>query len=338
MDYQKVLTELEDLVLETYSLWDHNRIGFQWRHYTWNHTKRVRAMGMELGRKAGGDVKKLELAGTLHDITKKYDGEILTDEEGKRVTSSQGFWLNEKLKPTQQNVVTELYDRYDLYDTVHHDSGAVITEKILVDFGFDTDFVEAVRSIVFAHLKPINITDDDFKILYKNIENQILYDADTMDPNIGYTAFFRNVHIHAHFAIQRNGKFELQGYVEGLPKFVDSKDSFVDHLLTDVAKEVAANRQTRSRNLVTEINQELENLEVNRQYGLLGVIEYFVSEVEDPDFAYQLNYLQNEWIPQRQKRLTADNLSSAERDDAQAAIDRVTTFTNDLEAEYKGFI
>jgi len=109
-------------------------------------------------------------------------------------------------------------------------------------------------------------------------------------------------------------------------------------LLTDVAKEVAANRQTRSRNLVTEINQELENLEVNRQYGLLGVIEYFVSEVEDPDFAYQLNYLQNEWIPQRQKRLTADNLSSAERDDAQAAIDRVTTFTNDLEAEYKGFI
>ena len=97
MDYQKVLTELEDLVLETYSLWDHNRIGFQWRHYTWNHTKRVRAMGMELGRKAGGDVKKLELAGTLHDITKKYDGEILTDEEGKRVTSAQGFWLNEKL-------------------------------------------------------------------------------------------------------------------------------------------------------------------------------------------------------------------------------------------------
>jgi len=39
MDYQKVLTELEDLVLETYNLWDHNRIGFQWRHYTWTLPK-----------------------------------------------------------------------------------------------------------------------------------------------------------------------------------------------------------------------------------------------------------------------------------------------------------
>ena len=72
MDYSKVSKELEDLVTETYKLWDHNRVGFQWRHYTWNHTKRVRAMGMELGRREGGDVKKLEIAGTLHDITKKY--------------------------------------------------------------------------------------------------------------------------------------------------------------------------------------------------------------------------------------------------------------------------
>ena len=41
MDYQKTLAELENLVLETYGLWDHNRVGFQWRHYTWNHTKPV---------------------------------------------------------------------------------------------------------------------------------------------------------------------------------------------------------------------------------------------------------------------------------------------------------
>ena len=71
MDYSKLSKELEDLVTDTYKLWDHNRVGFQWRHYTWNHTKRVRAMGMELGRREGGDVKKLEIAGTLHDITKK---------------------------------------------------------------------------------------------------------------------------------------------------------------------------------------------------------------------------------------------------------------------------
>lgn len=338
MDYKRTLSELENLVVETYGLWDHNRVGFQWRHYTWNHTKRVRAMGMELGRKAGGNIQKLEVAGTLHDITKRYDGEILNDDEGKRVTSSQGFWLNEKIKPARRNTVTELYEQYDLYETVHHDSGAIITEKILVDFGFDAEFVEAVRSIVFAHLKPINMTEDDFDILYKNIENQILYDADTMDPNVGYTSFFRNIHIHAHFAIQRNGQFELKSYVEGLPRFVDSKDSFVDQLLTDEAKEVAANRQSRTRQLAAEMNQELNNLEINRQYGLLGIIEYFVSEVEDPDFAYQLNHLQTEWIPKRKKSLANNELLRSERDDAQSALDRVIRFTKNLESEYKGII
>ena len=338
MDYQKTLAELENLVLETYGLWDHNRVGFQWRHYTWNHTKRVRAMGMELGGKVGGDIQKLEVAGTLHDITKRYDGEILHDKDGKRVTSSQGFWLNEKIKPARQNVITELYEQYDLYETVHHDSGATISEKILVDFGFDTEFVEAVRSIVFAHLKPINMNHSDFDILYKNIENQILYDADTMDPNVGYTSFFRNIHIHAHFAIQRNGKFELESYVEGLTGFVDSKDSFVDQLLTDVAIEVATNRQARTRQLATEMNLELDNLEINRQYGLLGVIEFFVSEVEDPDFAYQLNYLQKEWIPKRRKWIADRKMSRQERNDAELAVGRVVSFTDNLESEYKGLI
>ena len=47
MNYREVLNELENLVTDTYSLWDHNRVGFQWRHYTWNHTKRVRAMSVQ---------------------------------------------------------------------------------------------------------------------------------------------------------------------------------------------------------------------------------------------------------------------------------------------------
>ena len=226
------------------------------------------------------------------------------DKDGKRVTSSQGFWLNEKIKPARQNVITELYEQYDLYGTVHHDSGATISEKILVDFGFDTEFV----------------------------------DADTMDPNVGYTSFFRNIHIHAHFAIQRNGKFELESYVEGLTGFVDSKDSFVDQLLTDVAIEVATNRQARTRQLATEMNLELDNLEINRQYGLLGVIEYFVSEVEDPDFAYQLNYLQKEWIPKRRQWIADRKMSRQERNDAELAVGRVVSFTDNLESEYKGLI
>ena len=157
MNYSQVLNELETLVNETFTLWEHNRVGFQWRHYTWNHTMRVRATSMELGRREGGDVKLLEVAGTLHDITKRYDGEFKTDKEGKRLFSPDGLWLNETLTPAGQNIVTELYDKHNLHGKVHHESGAVITENVLAMYDFEPAFVEAATAVVFAHLKPTNL-------------------------------------------------------------------------------------------------------------------------------------------------------------------------------------
>ena len=337
MNYAQVLNELETLVNETFSLWEHNRVGFQWRHYTWNHTLRVRALSMELGSREGGDVKLLEVAGTLHDITKRYDGVILTDDNGQRILDPNGFWLNETLTPAGQNVVTELYNKHNLQGKVHHESGAVITENILAMYDFAPEFVQAATSIVLAHLKPMNLTAEDFNLLYANIENQILYDADTMDPNVGYTAFFRNIHIHAHFALQR-GNFDLEEYVRNLPRWINSKQEFVDKLLTESSREVAQARQDRNQQLFAQMVGELEDMEINRKYGLLGLIEYFVSETEDPHFLNQLNYLQAEWIPQRQQWLAEEEKNEATRDRAQAAVERVNNFLNLLARESKGEI
>ena len=114
---------------------------------------RVRATSMELGRREGGDVKLLEVAGTLHDITKRYDGDFKTDEEGKRLFSPDGLWLNETLTPAGQNIVTELYNKHNLHGKVHHESGAVITENVLAMYDFEPAFVEAATAVVFAHLK-----------------------------------------------------------------------------------------------------------------------------------------------------------------------------------------
>ena len=125
-----------------------------------------------------------------------------------------------------------------LHGKVHHESGAVITENILAMYDFEPAFVEAATSVVLAHLKPTNLTAENFKLLYGSIENQILYDADTMDPNIGYTGFFRNIHIHAYFALQR-GNFDLEEYVRNLPRWINSKQEFVDKLLTESSREVA---------------------------------------------------------------------------------------------------
>lgn len=336
MNYGQVLNELESLVNETFGLWEHNRVGFQWRHYTWNHTMRVRAMSMELGRREGGDVKLLEVAGTLHDITKRYDGVILTDDNGKRILDKNGFWLNEPLSPAGQNIVTELYDKHNLRGKVHHESGAVITENILAMYDFDQDFVDAATSVVLAHLKPTNLTAEDFKLLYGSIENQILYDADTMDPNIGYTGFFRNIHIHAYFALQR-GNFNLEEYVRNLPRWINSKQEFVDKLLTESSREVAQARQDRNQQLFAQMVGELDDMEINRKYGLLGIIEYFVSETEDPHFLNQLEYLQTDWLPERQKWVNEETTASA-RERAQDAIERVSNFLNLLEQEGRGEI
>lgn len=337
MNYDQVLSELETLVNETFQLWDHNRVGFQWQHYTWNHTMRVRAMSMELGKRENGNVKLLEIAGTLHDITKRYDGVILTDDNGKRILDHNGFWLNETLTPTGENVVTDLYKKHNLHGKVHHESGAVITENILQMYDFDQEFVEAATAVVLAHLKPMNLTAENFKLLYGNIENQILYDADTMDPNVGYTGFFRNIHIHAYFALQR-GSWDLEEYVRNLPRWINSKQEFVDNLLTESAREVAQARQDRNQHLFTQMVDELDDMEINRKYGLLGIIEYFVSETEDPHFLNQLKFLQEEWLPERQRWVEEEERDSSSRERAQDSVNRVKHFLTLLAQESRGEI
>ncbi len=337
MNYDQVLSELETLVNDTFNLWEHNRVGFQWRHYTWNHTMRVRAMSMELGRRENGNVKLLEIAGTLHDITKRYDGVILTDDNGKRILDHNGFWLNETLTPAGQNVVTDLYKKHNLHGKVHHESGAVITENILQMYDFEQEFVEAATAVVLAHLKPMNLTAENFKLLYGNIENQILYDADTMDPNVGYTGFFRNIHIHAYFALQR-GSWDLEEYVRNLPRWINSKQEFVDNLLTESAREVAQARQDRNQHLFTQMVNELDDMEINRKYGLLGIIEYFVSETEDPHFQNQLQYLQEEWLPERQRWVEDEERDSSSRERAQDSVNRVKHFLTLLAQESRGEI
>ena len=202
-------------------------------------------------------------------------------------------------------------------------------------YDFDPDFVQAATAVVLAHLKPMNLTAEDFKLLYNRIENQILYDADTMDPNVGYTAFFRNIHIHSHFALQR-GNFDLEDYVRNLPRWINSKQEFVDKLLTESSRQVAQARQDRNQHLFLQMVDELDDMEINRKYGLLGIIEYFVGETEDPHFLNQLDYLTNEWLPQRRHWLAEEEKDASARDRAQAAIDRVDEFLTLMTRESQG--
>ncbi|MFQ6041332.1 MAG: HD domain-containing protein [Candidatus Poribacteria bacterium] len=335
MDYQPILKELEKLTAETFTLWDHNRVGFQWRHYTLNHTLRVRGMCLELGRKEGADLTQLAFAATLHDITKRYDGKILTDENGNRALDENGFWINETLlpNPNKSNIVTELYRENNLRGTVHSVSGAFIAKKLLESYGLPDEFNEAVSVIIRAHVKPPKLTPEQYDELYSRVESRILYDADTMDANVGYTAFYRNVHIHSYGAMQRDG-FNLSAYVDNLPRWIDTKYSFVDNLLTESSRDVGARRQERNKTLYQMLSEEKRHFDLNLKYGLLGVIDYFVSGVEDPNCREQMDYLEQHWIPERKRWLQEE--SGEIRELAQESISRVVDFCNLMEAECSG--
>ncbi len=82
---------------------------------------------------------------------------------------------------------------------------------------------------------------------------------------------------------------------------------------------------------------ELDDMEINRKYGLLGIIECFVSETEDPHFLNQLEYLQTKWLSERQKWVNEGTTASA-RERAQTAIERVSNFLKLLEKEGRGEI
>ena len=92
MDDEAILQELEELVRATFLLWEEKWVGFSWRHYYFNHTQRVRALSLEIGRREHADLRKLEYAALLHDITKRYDGKIVSDKDGNRILDENGFW------------------------------------------------------------------------------------------------------------------------------------------------------------------------------------------------------------------------------------------------------
>lgn len=334
-DYQKIYREVEELVIDTFGLWDENRVGFRWRNYIENHTRRVASMCIELGKREGGNWIELGFAGMLHDITKPYDGAYLRGEDGNRKVDENGFWINESLMPARSNIVTELYDKNELYGSIHHISGAFIVRKILERYDdLDSEFIDNVCSIIRAHIKPMNLTPEELDKFYDKVEHQIIYDADTMDANLGYVAFFRNVHIHAPRAIESGG-FDMENYIENMGRWINMKQPFADRLFTDSAREIGERRQQRKRRLHRELIKEKDNFELNMNYGMIGVIDYFVKNTEEPDFSEQLSYLQNKWIPERQKWIE-ENGHKIDREIAQQSLLRVVDFCRDIDEEARG--
>ena len=336
---EKTLSELEELTRQTFMLWDEVRVGFSWRHYYMSHTLRVRAKALSIGREEGADPEALACAATLHDITKRYDGPYKVDENGKRVVNKDGLWVNEPLMPARRNVVTDLYDRMNLYFQVHHESGAAVAERLLVDRGISSGFAANVAHIIRGHLRPANPPwrlggpDDP----YRDPESCALFDADTIDANLGLVAFYRFVQIHGHRAIKAAGSLDLYRYVDDVRGWVERKEEFVTSRLTKTGREVAADRYRADRLVAAWLEEERatpERMAVAEEYGIMGLVRFFLKHHEDPDMNAELAAVKEVWLPERKKMLEAGEAPPG----AGEALERVESFLRLIDREIRGEI
>ena len=300
-----ILKELNELVKETFLLWDEIWVGFSWRHYYFNHTQRVRALSLEIGRREGADLRKLEYSALLHDITKRYDGRVLTDGQGKRILDENGFWYNELLMPRGENIVTRLYRELNQFGKLHNVSGASVAQKLLESYGLPSGFCSSVGSVIRSHLNPDMYEDGSSPA--DIVEKRILYEADTIDANIGLPAFYRNVQIRTHYARVEKGRSDLEEYVSHIEPWIDGKTFFVDRIETKTGKHLAKRRLNRMRRISCQITKELdEDFHLGLRYGLLGIIREFMDRNQDPDLLDVMSFLSSSWIPQRRKMLKTE--------------------------------
>src|SRR3569833_1781027 len=113
-------------------------------------------------------------------------------------------------------------------------------------------FVQTLRKIVAGNLK-VNVPQEVIEESYRDVEALILYDADTIEPNVVLSAFYRNIQINAGYALQRGESIDLRAYVQGLPRWIGMKDSFRAHMLTERGKQLCDERQQRNRALAAEL-------------------------------------------------------------------------------------
>lgn len=305
---------IEALLRETYALWEPGWVTFNWRNYTYDHVQRVRGLALSLCRAEGGDERIVEWAALLHDLTKPYDGEYLTDAEGKRLVDAHGFWRNALRPPVGRNFVTDLYDRLGLAGSLHNESGAALAEALLTMWGVDGETAKRVAQTIRDHLLPPPEAP---------IESACLYDADTIDANIGLPALVRNIYINLHFydarrqpgaptldeVLQDAPLDFLRPYItENLPRWnAGKRRDFVPKLRTETGRQVAEARLARLEVILTELAQDLEHFDGGADHSPVDVMLHYMRHREEPSIAEETAYLTQGWlangVPEATRRL-----------------------------------
>jgi hypothetical protein len=79
---------------------------------------------------------------------------------------------------------------------------------------------------------------------------------------------------------------------------------------------------------------ELEALELNEAYGMLGCVRQLMTDAEDPSLHRHARGLREQWLPQQEQALTEERAHN--RDAAAESLQRARDFIGLLEAEIAG--
>jgi hypothetical protein len=229
--------------------------------------------------------------------------------DGKRVLDANGFWMNECLAPARRNHVTDLYDELGLAGKLHNDSGAAVAEALLAERGVPAEFRARVAAAILSHLKP----GDD-----ASVEGGCLYDADTVDANIGLPAFYRNIQISLHREerqFSQRGE-DLDAYLAGsleeylnpylrekIPGWITGKhQDFVAKMTTESGKAVALARIGRLSAEIDAAIAELDDYASAIERGRLAIVRRFMVNRRNPALSAELAELapaveSDGWLP-----------------------------------------
>jgi putative nucleotidyltransferase with HDIG domain len=304
MTIDDLVRDLRKLAAETYLLWEPGWVTFNWREYTYDHVERAVALASGLAGPESADADIVRLAALLHDITKSYDGDYVTDDAGQRVVDGNGNWHNLLRPPVGQNKVTALFDALSLSGQMHNESGAAVASELLRQYGLDDSTRLRVMATIRDHLAPPADAP---------AESLCLYDADTIDANIGLPAFVRNMYINLHFFELRNPGAcaldetlrkapldYLRPYVtEKLKPWAQGKmRDFVPKLRTASARQLALARLGRLDKTFSDLAAELDEPVPPLHQGRLAVVLHYMRHREGASIAAETRYLSSEWLTQ----------------------------------------
>jgi hypothetical protein len=181
-------------------------------------------------------------------------------------------------------------------------SGARIADALLAERGYPAAFRAHVGEIIVSHLK---VTDAS------SLEGRCLYDADTIDANIGHPALYRNIQISMHFLEKQHAERgeSTEAYlaeklrdqlhlflVEKWPAWVSTKHrDFVERMTTEAGRRRAVARIRGLEEALATMQAEMAEFDAAIESGHLAPTVYFIRSRRNPSLLDEMAILEARW-------------------------------------------